>query len=421
MIMHELIYQYGFIMVLYLFHIGLMQAVSVLLMGYKYIRPRNDRNGYYLTLLAVFTIHDVFWSVFGYSVEKNEIMLAIEILVMCLTTYFILKYLFVGDVTYNFLHIFAIEWVYQIFGMILTFPAYMIISEFDISKASEFMNAPTWFNYFYVLIVYLIIAIVAKVVWDFVYKHRRKSFKIVLIVFCILDIGALSLGGWRIMCAAFVAGVYIIVSAIIQNNQNEKYLREQFAYYKDLAEKQAQREKEISVIRHDIANHMNVMEEMQKNDEGQELLKKLDKANRSMTGIPVLDCLIREKTAVCEKEGISFEKEGGAVGETKITEYEFVSLFANLLDNAIEAAKETRDKKVKLSVEKQQGVLKVIVNNSKLAERKPLEDDFKTTKEDKKNHGIGSRIVRDIVEVHGGRVTYYDEGEQMRVVALMQI
>ena len=226
--------------------------------------------------------------------------------------------------------------------------------------------------------------------------------------------------GWRIICVAFPVCIFILLITFRQHNQNEKYLRQQFAFYQDLAEKQAQREKEISVIRHDIANHMNVMEEMQKNEEGQELLKKLDKANRSMTGIPVLDCLIREKASLCEKEGISFEREGGAIGETKITEYEFVSLFANLLDNAIEAARETEDKSVKLSVEKQQGFLKITVSNSKLAKHKPIENDFKTTKKDKKNHGLGSRIVRDIAEVHGGRVSYHDEGEQMRVVVLMQ-
>lgn len=166
---------------------------------------------------------------------------------------------------------------------------------------------------------------------------------------------------------------------------------------------------------------MNVMEEIQKNEGGQELLKKLDKANRSMTGIPVLDCLIREKTSVCEKEEITFTREGGSIGETAITEYEFVSLFANLLDNAIEAAKETEEKEVTLSLERQQGYLKVTVSNSKLPDRKPVEEGFRTTKKDKRNHGIGSRIIRDIVEKHGGRITYHDEGGRMRVVALVQV
>ena len=419
--MHALYYQYGVIFIFYLLHIGIMQAVSVLLVGYKHIKPRGGKKWYYAFLLTLFAVHDAFWSLFGYSAEKNELMLAVELLVMCLAVYFVMRRFFIGDALYNFCHIFAMEWVYQIFGMILTFPAYMIVCRFDMTKASDFMNAPTWFNYFYVLIVYLIIALVAKVVWDFVYKHRRKNFKIILIIFCVLDIGAVAFGGWRIITAAFLAAVYIIISSIAQNNRSEKQLREQFAFYQDLAEKQSKREKEISVIRHDIANHMNVMEEMRKDEGGQELLKKLDKANRSMTGIPVLDCLIREKASACEKEGIAFKREGGAIGETAITEYELVSLFANLLDNAIEAAKETEEKEVTLSLEKQQGYLKLTVSNSKLPERKPVEDGFRTTKKDKKNHGIGSKIIRDIVEMHDGRITYHDEGGKMRVVALMQV
>lgn len=419
--MHEFVYQYGFIFILYLLHIGIMQAVSVLLMAYKYIRPRNGKNWYYLVLLILFTANDMFWSVYGYNTEKNEVMLSVEIFVWCILTYLIMKYLFVGDPVYNFYHFLALEWIYQIVGFILTFPAYMIICGFDVSKASEFMNAPTVFNYFYVLIVYLIIAIIAKVVWDFIYKHRGKHIKIVLIIFCILDIGALVFGGWKIMCAAFLAGVYIIISAIKHNNKNEKYLREQFAYYQELAKKQAQREKEISVIRHDIANHMNVLEEMRKDDEGQKLLEKLDKANRNMTGIQVLDCLIREKAMFCEKNDIAFVREGTVIGKNAITEYEFVSLFANLLDNAIEAAQKTEKRKVKLSVEKQQGFLKIVVSNSKPVEQKPLENDFDTTKKDKKKHGVGSRIIRDIVELHSGRITYHDEGEEMRTVVLMQV
>ena len=140
-----------------------------------------------------------------------------------------------------------------------------------------------------------------------------------------------------------------------------------------------------------------------------------------MTGIPVLDCLIREKTMLCEKNGIVFIREGTTIGETTITEYEFVSLFANLLDNAIEAAQKTKQKYVELKLEKQQGVLKITVSNSKPAELRPLENDFDTTKKDKKKHGIGNRIVRDIVELHSGRITYYDEGETMRAVVLMQV
>ena len=417
--MSEVLNQYE--LLLYIIFIGIMQATSVMIAGYKHIRPRNGRKWSYAILLALFAANDICWSLFSYDVDKNELILAAEIVIMCLAVYFVMRYLFIGDALYNFFHIFALELIFQFLILVLTFPACMIICQFDVSRVSEFLNTPSLLNTFFIFVLYLIGACGEKVVWDFVYKHRHKHFKILLIVFCILDIGAPALAGWRIIVAGFLVGIYLVVFSIVQNNRSEKLLREQFAFYQDLAQKQSKREKEISVIRHDIANHMNVMEEMQKDEGGQKLLKKLDKANRSMTGIPVLDCLIREKASECEKEEITFTREGSSIGETAITEYEFVSLFANLLDNAIEAAKETEEKEVTLSMERQQGYLKITVSNSKRPERKPVEEGFKTSKKDKKNHGIGSRIIRDIVEKHDGRITYHDEGGKMRVVALVPV
>ena len=52
--------------------------------------------------------------------------------------------------------------------------------------------------------------------------------------------------------------------------------------------KAKQREKEISIIRHDIANHLGVMEEMEKEKEGRELLKKIDKENGKITSILIV-------------------------------------------------------------------------------------------------------------------------------------
>ena len=418
--MQSIIEQYGLALFLYATFVGFMQSLWVWIVASKYMLPKCDKIVASVLVVFILTVHDVFWSVASGIENINGFILGLEMVALLNSMYFVVKYLCRGDVLYNYIYIFAIEAYFQLVALLITFPVYLVIADFNMEQVGLFLDVPSLKNALHVLVMYCIIGIATKLLWDFMYKHKGKGFYVICLLLFFFTIGAPMFSGWRIICVAFPACIVILFISFRQHNQNEKHLREQFAFYKDLAEKQAHREKEISVIRHDIANHMNVMEEMQKNDEGQQLLKKLDKANRSMTGIPVLDCLIREKASVCEKEGIAFEREGGAIGETKITEYEFVSLFANLLDNAIEAAKETEEKAVKLAVEKQQGVLKITVSNSKRAEQKPLEDNFKTTKKDKKNHGIGNRIVRDIVEVHGGRITYHDEGTKMRVVVLMQ-
>ena len=414
--MHEFLGEYGYI--LYAAYIAIMQSGAVSYLASKHVIVRKKY--IYGVVFCVLTMHDLYWSLFGYG-AKNIVVPIIEILILGVIVYFIMKMSAVGKTLTNFTHLFAIEWVFQMFLTIFTFPFFMIMTSFDMDKVAHIMDTPSLKNVLCLSFLYMLTCVIANVAWRFVCRTKNKYFPIVTMVFCVLDIGALILYGWRIIVAVFLACAFIIVTSFRQHNKNEKYLREQFAFYQELAHKQTQREKEISVIRHDIANHMNVMEEMQKNDAGQKLLEKIDKTNRNMTGIPVLDCLLREKTVLCEKQTITFIKSGTVIGETGITEYEFVSLFANLLDNAIEAAQKTEKKYVELKIEKQQGVLMITVSNSKQEKQRPLENEFGTTKKDKRKHGIGNRIIRDIVEAHGGRVTYHDQGDVMKVVALMQM
>ena len=198
--------------------------------------------------------------------------------------------------------------------------------------------------------------------------------------------------------------------------------REQFAHYQALEEVYRQKEKEISEIRHDIANHLNVMEAMRADSYGMDILRRIDKnASVSFTDVPVLDCLIREKAEICQEKGIVFERKGQNLGSINITEYELVSLFANLLDNAVEAAIKTTEKKIFLTMEMQQGFLKIVLRNSKLENEAPLKTQFETTKKDKKKHGIGSRIIKEIVNDHDGRIRYIDHGTEMETVIFIAI
>ena len=91
------------------------------------------------------------------------------------------------------------------------------------------------------------------------------------------------------------------------------------------------------------------------------------------------------------------------------------------LDNAIEAAEQTEEKEVSLSLEKQQGYLKIVLKNSKLQEMEPLKTQFKTTKRNKKNHGIGNRIIRDIVSNYDGRIHYEERGNELEAVILIAV
>ena len=72
-------------------------------------------------------------------------------------------------------------------------------------------------------------------------------------------------------------------------------------------------------------------------------------------------------------------------------------------------------------MEKQQGYLRIVLRNSKLESINPITSDFKTTKANKKLHGIGNRIIRDIVNNHNGRIKYEEKGKELVAIVLVEI
>ena len=83
-------------------------------------------------------------------------------------------------------------------------------------------------------------------------------------------------------------------------------------------------------------------------------------------------------------------------------------LLGNLLENAIEAARQTEQKYLDVEVTLKRGVLKIQIENSYLSEnivRKQQAGDktvYFTTKKEKEGHGIGLKSVRKIVEMYQG-------------------
>lgn len=96
-----------------------------------------------------------------------------------------------------------------------------------------------------------------------------------------------------------------------------------------------------------------------------------------------------------------------------ISDTDMISMFGNLLDNALEAAEQCEDTKknidVKLFMGNQYMLVLYIENNY----RKVIVDEggLRTTKEDPDKHGYGIGIVRKLAEKYGGALTLEENGE----------
>lgn len=141
----------------------------------------------------------------------------------------------------------------------------------------------------------------------------------------------------------------------------------------------------------------------------------------NLTGQSIVDALLAYKRKECDDRGIQLEMETTAFPSEGFSGEEYVRILGNLLDNAMEAAEKTSQPWVRLKSFTASGQWVLRVTNSKQSDAVPLEKNMKTTKEDKENHGLGTKIVKRIVKKHKGVVDYKDYGESFEAMTAIPI
>lgn len=138
-----------------------------------------------------------------------------------------------------------------------------------------------------------------------------------------------------------------------------------------------------------------------------------------VTGVAVVDALVGYKKQLCRDQGIDFDADIKGLPAAQLSDSEYIGLFGNLLDNAMEAAAKTKAPWVKAesAVSGGQWVLKI--TNSKDMSESPLENHLATTKGS--GHGLGTKIVAKILKRHNGIIEYADHGASFQVMVVLEV
>ena len=180
-------------------------------------------------------------------------------------------------------------------------------------------------------------------------------------------------------------------------------------YYDHLDELE---QKQVSV-RHDIKHYVSVMKVFVEENRTEELRKLLDSFEKGMEKITphvytnnrMVNAILSEKKSVAERKGIfmNFTIEPN-VDLSFISDIDSISLFGNLIDNAVraesEAAVETREVVLKLFEGDGQFNILNIINHFAKVEKSG--GTFITTKKEDGIHGIGLKNVRAIIQKYHG-------------------
>ncbi len=172
----------------------------------------------------------------------------------------------------------------------------------------------------------------------------------------------------------------------------------------------------LNIKFHDMKNQLLLMKnvnEQERSKISDEIEKSIDiYTNIARTGNEAMDIVVTQKSLICSSENIRFTYMLSGECIRFMNKSDITSLYGNILDNAIEAAKEEKDdyRLIKLKTFSQNGLVLIQEENycHKLisfgVNGLPI-----SKKKDNINHGYGSKSIRYIVEKYHGTINMKQE------------
>ena len=143
--------------------------------------------------------------------------------------------------------------------------------------------------------------------------------------------------------------------------------------------------------------------------------------NLSKTGNVTFDTIVNYKAAVAQKNHINVKLDTMIPYDMKLEDVDLYSLLGNLFDNAIEAASKVdiEEREIKLLAKMSGNNLYLEMENPYTGNLRKQGRNYLTTKGDKNEHGLGLRIVENIINRHSGQMIIDDKENYFRIKVIL--
>ncbi|MGG5460611.1 sensor histidine kinase [Clostridium sp. B9] len=222
-------------------------------------------------------------------------------------------------------------------------------------------------------------------------------------------------------CRDFNTGVKV--------NLLERQLDYQKKYYEGIINNYDNTRKTL----HDMNNHMSVIKYLIQNNDYDGLGNYLENfkshmpsnGKKNICENRIVNAICLEKLGVCNEKGIDISFDMNIPSSIKIELVDLCIVFGNLLDNAIEACERIKNLEMKRFIKVSSKVylnqLHISILNSKDNIIKKHNDNFITSKRNKKKHGIGLENVKYVVNKNKGYIDFKDSKESFQVNLYMSL
>ena len=240
---------------------------------------------------------------------------------------------------------------------------------------------------------------------------------------------ALSISGCMLIINISVFYLYhILIENYIHLRDNDIYKQQTYAYRNQL-EVIMESQNRVRALRHDMKNHILALQVLVQRKEAEETNRYLDSMKDFMTnpeeyvktGNDTVDSLLNYKIQKANEVLNVVETKISIPEQLRLRSFDLNVLLGNLLDNAIDASMQTEDKKLKITIKLDKGILFLHIYNSCRGIGDGRSGFTETTKEDKLNHGIGLKNVRRIVEKYHGDIEFLYENDSVETDVMMYV
>lgn len=242
----------------------------------------------------------------------------------------------------------------------------------------------------------------------------------------VTDKGIIIISTGLILINFFTYYLYNMLSDMMTVEFENRLLRQRVQDYAEQMDIMLQSEEKVKALRHDMKHHLceiKILASQNENSAIEEYIKDMEGFIENPDEIvssgnteidSVMNYMLRRAKQELDIVNVDVQLPK-AVSHT----FDINVILGNLLENAIDAAAQTKEKRLDFHVELTQGFLRLQIENSYSGKTEQNHGKLLTTKTDKGLHGIGLENVRKIVKKYDGKMEVYPEENRFCVMLIL--
>lgn len=321
---------------------------------------------------------------------------------------------------------------------------FIYISGIDISNLSIVTDQQALVTSIEGKLIYLIGVIILK---KFAAEKTRKDNEIQIIlaviplmtILCLTLMMKIEMSNYLFACICIIFLIINFVSVYINEKLNDKniklkVLQEEYNKNKaELSEYQilAEKYENTQIMRHDFHKQIEVLKDLISADniQAKEYMQQIRFSQRELdyaqyTDNKILNILLAQKVKECHEHGIEIHIHSEAPVLSFISDIDTVAIFSNMIDNAIEAAKQADTKEIYVDLYTVNGSYSAVkIENYTAKEPIVLNGLLRTQKKNTDIHGMGVKSINNALKKYGSELTWtYDRKRKyFRAAAVIHV